>query len=132
FNTGKGGIQGQPHVAFVLGNHRLHIEGGAVVQHHDDRLLGHGEVADDRLQTDHEGTLGEVIDAGKLSIEHGYLGSLKDVGAAITLRGLQEEEQLQIAQDGEAQLRCSPSVDGTKGWRRGRKVALTELKVEGR
>ena len=44
----------QPHEAAVVGDDGLHRHQRAFVEHDDHRLLGGGEVADDRDHADHE------------------------------------------------------------------------------
>ena len=73
------------------------------VEHHDHRLLGGGEVADDRDHADHERPLRRVRDEGLLAVEQRHLGRLQHVRAAIALSGFDQEEHFDVAQDREAE-----------------------------
>ena len=68
----------------------------------DHRLLGGGEVADDRDHADHERALRRVGDERLLAVEQRHLGGLQDVGAPVALGGVDEEEGFDVAEDGEA------------------------------
>ena len=72
-------------------------------QHDDHRLLGGGEVADDRNHADHERHRARVGHEGLLAVEQRHLGRLEHVAAAVALGGFDQEERLDIAEDREAE-----------------------------
>ena len=93
---------GQPHEAAVVRDHGLHGQRRAFGEHDDHRLLGGGEVAHDRNHADHERLCVVIEHRRLLAVEQRDLRRLQHVAAAIALGGLDEEERLEVAEDGKA------------------------------
>ena len=95
----------------VAGDDRLHGHGRAFGEDDDDRLLGGGEIAHHRDHADHERALRGVGDHRLLAVEQRHLGGLEHVAAFVALGGVDEEVGLDVAEDGEAQLRAGRGVE---------------------
>ena len=109
----------QPDEPPVVRHDRLHGEDVPSIEHDDHRLLGDGEIADHGDHADHERHLRRIGDERLLAVEQRHLGGLEDIRPIVSLRGLDQEVGLDVAEDGEAERgrrRVGDSSRGTSEW----------------
>ena len=104
----------EPHESPVGRDHGLDGHERALREDDDDRLLGGGEVAHHGNHADDERALRRVGDERLLAVEERDLRGLEHVAAFVALGGVDEEIRLDVAEDGETELRARGGVESAE------------------
>ena len=104
----------QSNEASVGRDNRCDCQRDAVRDEADLRSEPDRESSDGRLEAQHERSLRPVKDRGRVTVEESHLRSEQQVGSLIGLDGPNEEEGLNVAQDGKSHLQTSCRIEVTE------------------